>query len=181
MSRSAVFLDRDGVLNEAVVADGIPHSPAGLEEFRLARGAPEALEKLKAAGFVLVVVTNQPEVRRGRISRETVEEMHARLSASLPLDAVYVCYHDAPDACSCRKPKPGLLLRAAADLDLDLKSSYFIGDRWRDVDAGAAAGCKTVLIDYGYRERPPASEPSARVASLEEAVAWIIADRRTPR
>jgi D-glycero-D-manno-heptose 1,7-bisphosphate phosphatase len=181
MSRSAVFFDRDGVLNEAIVAYGVPHSPAGLQEFRLVPGAAQALGRLKAAGFVLVVVTNQPEVRRGRISLDAVEEMHARLGAELPLDAVYVCYHDAADACDCRKPKPGLLLRAAADLGLDLASSYFIGDRWRDVDAGAAAGCKTILIDYGYRERPPASKPDARVASLEEAVGWIIADRRTPR
>jgi len=181
LSRAAVFLDRDGVLNEAVVTDGVPHSPAGLEEFRLVPGAAEALHRLKAAGFALIVVTNQPELRRGRISRQLLEAMHARLVAALPLDAVYVCDHDEIDACACRKPKPGLLLRAAAELDLDLASSYLIGDRWRDVDAGAAAGCKTVLIDYGYRERPPTSTPSRRVASLAEAVAWIIADRRTPR
>lgn len=181
MSRPAVFFDRDGVLNEAIVVEGVPHSPAGLAEFRLVPGAARALARLKAAGFVLVVATNQPEVRRGRISQATVEAMHARLVAELPLDAVYVCYHDASDACECRKPKPGLLLAAAAELNLDLASSYFVGDRWRDVDAGAAAGVRTVLIDYGYRERPPASEPDARVASLEEAADWIIADHRRPR
>ena len=178
MKRPAVFFDRDGVLNDAVVVDGVPHSPATPAEFRLADGSGVALARLKEMGFALVVVTNQPEVRRGKISREDVERMHAVLQASLPLDAIYVCYHDAADACDCRKPKPGLLLRAAAEHDLDLTHGYLVGDRWRDVDAGRGAGCRVVQIDYHYRERPPAGEPDARVASLAEAVAWIIDDRK---
>jgi D-glycero-D-manno-heptose 1,7-bisphosphate phosphatase len=179
VKRPAVFLDRDGVLNEATVAGEAPQPPATLEEFRLTPGCQAALAQLKALGFTLVVVTNQPGVARGGVSREQVERMHERLRAALPLDAIYTCYHDDADACDCRKPKPGLLLRAAAEHELDLARSYLIGDRWRDVGAAHAAGCKAVWIDYRYPERPPAA-PDARVGSLAEAVEWIIADCKTP-
>jgi D-glycero-D-manno-heptose 1,7-bisphosphate phosphatase len=178
VKRRAVFLDRDGVLNEAIVAGGVPQAPARVEDFHLAAGSEAALARLKELGFVLVVVTNQPGVARGEISREQVERMHELLRAALPLDAVYACYHDDADHCDCRKPKPGMLARAAAEHALDLSRSYLIGDRWRDVGAARAAGCKAILIDYQYPERPPAVKPDARVDSLEQAVAWIIGDCR---
>lgn len=175
VKRPAVFLDRDGVLNETSIIGDVPQAPARLEDFRLAPGGEAALARLKELGFVLIVVTNQPGVARGEISRDEVERMHEMLRASLPLDAVYACYHDDHDECDCRKPKPGLLVRAAAEHGLDLARSYLIGDRWRDVGAARAAGCKAVWIDYRYPERLPAT-PDARVGSLEEAVAWVIAD-----
>jgi D-glycero-D-manno-heptose 1,7-bisphosphate phosphatase len=105
-----------------------------------------------------------------------VEEINSSLRRELPLDDILVCYHDEADGCDCRKPRPGLLLRAASRHGIDLGRSYVIGDRWRDIDAGAMAGCKTVWIDYQYDERAPLSPPAARVSSLREAVAWVLED-----
>jgi D-glycero-D-manno-heptose 1,7-bisphosphate phosphatase len=172
MSR-AVFLDRDGVITRALVRDGKPYAPATLAEMEIDPTAPAALASLKAAGFVLIVVTNQPDVARGTARREAVEAMHAVLHAALPLDACFVCYHDDADACICRKPLPGLLIQAAAEHSIDLAGSFLVGDRWRDIDAGAAAGCRTILIDRGYRERPPEHLPTARASTLTEAAEWI--------
>ncbi|PWU07168.1 MAG: hypothetical protein C5B51_10575 [Terriglobia bacterium] len=170
----AVFLDRDGVLNEVVVREGLPYPPARPEELRLAPGAAEALARLKAAGFLLIVVTNQPDVARGRQSRAAAEAMNRSVIAALPLDGLRVCWHDDGDACTCRKPKPGLLLDAAGDYGIDLSRSFLIGDRWRDIEAGAAAGCRTVLIDRQYAERPPVTPPDFRADSLTAAVEWIL-------
>lgn len=176
----AVFLDRDGVLNRALVRDSKPYPPASLEELEILPGVPEALVKLKAAGFLLLVVTNQPDVAKGTQSRETVEAMNARLRAELPLDDILVCYHVDADRCACRKPATGLLDQAAAQYSLDLRACYLIGDRWRDIDAGHRAGCRTILIDYGYQERGPENEPDARVGSLSEAAAWILTPHGRP-
>ncbi len=170
----AVFLDRDGVLNEAMVRDGRPYPPSSLEELRIIPGATDALQRLRNAGFLLIVVTNQPDVARGTQTRHTVEEFDAALGRALPLDDFYVCFHDGRDRCDCRKPKSGLLTRAAVDWNIDLKRSFMIGDRWRDIDAGAAAGCRTVLIDYGYDERPPENAPDCRAESLGSGVEWIL-------
>ncbi len=173
--RNAVFLDRDGVLNEAVVRDGKPHPPAALADLRIPAGTAQALARLKERDFLLLVVTNQPDVARGTQQRQAVEDMGRRLRAELPLDDVLTCYHDDQDDCDCRKPRPGLMTRAAQRYGIDLSHSYLIGDRWRDVDAGANAGCKTVWIDRGYAEQAPVSVPDARVGSLPEAVDWILA------
>ncbi|HVD00468.1 MAG TPA: HAD family hydrolase [Candidatus Dormibacteraeota bacterium] len=172
MSRPAVFLDRDGVLNRAPVENGRPQTVTSAE-MELEPGAAEACASLAEAGLPLVVVTNQPDVGRGRLQRSTVEQAHRRLGALISLTAVYTCYHDDPDNCDCRKPKPGMLLRAAAEHDLDLRRSVMVGDRWRDVEAGRAAGCATVLVDHGYDERR-ADAPDLVVPSLREAVDWIL-------
>ncbi len=172
--KPAVFLDRDGILVKERLVDGKPFPPASPEQMQILPEARSALERLRRRGFRLVVVTNQPDVARGLIRPADLRRMHQRLLAELPLDAVYVCEHDDLDACECRKPKPGLLLSAARDLGLDLARSFMVGDRWRDVEAGHAAGCRTVWVDRGYRERPPAVPPHARVQSLQEAVAWIL-------
>lgn len=172
--KPAVFLDRDGVLVKERVVDGKPFPPASPEEMEIVPGARQALERLREKGFRLVVVTNQPDVARGLIHPSDIRRMHERLLEELPLDAVYACPHDDPDGCDCRKPKPGLLLLAARELELDLARSFMVGDRWRDVEAGRSAGCRTVWIDRGYRERLPAAPPDASVRSLEEAVAWIL-------
>ena len=171
----AVFLDRDGVLNRAVVRDGRPYAPRRLEEFVIVADAAAALTRLRAAGLLLIVVTNQPDIARGKTRRESVEQMHVALTAALPLDAVYMCDHDSPADCDCRKPKPGMLLAAARDFNIDLPGSYIVGDRWRDVDAGANAGCRTIYLDSGYRERGPDVHPDASVKSLAEAADWILA------
>jgi D-glycero-D-manno-heptose 1,7-bisphosphate phosphatase len=170
----AVFLDRDGVLNRAVVRDGKPYPPASAAEMEIVSGAPAALARLRDRGFLLLVVTNQPDVARGTQSLEAIRAMHRILREALPLDEFLVCPHDDRDACGCRKPAPGLLLEAQERYGIDLRRSFLVGDRWRDVDAGRAAGCRTVFLDFGYRERGPSAPPDARVASLAEAVDWIV-------
>lgn len=173
-SLRAVFLDRDGVINEAIVRDGRPYPPPGLETLKLSPGAETALARLKAAGFLLVVVTNQPDVARGTQSRAMVEAQNAVLGQQLSIDDFFVCWHVDADDCSCRKPKPGLLLEAADRYSINLRASFLIGDRWRDIDAGAVAGCRTVLIDHHYVERPPVHPPDFCTDSLVAAVDWIL-------
>jgi D-glycero-D-manno-heptose 1,7-bisphosphate phosphatase len=166
-----VFLDRDGVINRAVVRNGKPSPPASVNELEILPGVPEALARLRAAGYVLVVVTNQPDLARGTTTPEVVDGIHAHLRERLALDDIRVCPHDDEDGCACRKPKPGLLLRAPVP---DLAASVMVGDRWRDIEAGRAAGCGvTILVDYGYDEPVP-HEPDARVSSLAEAVEWLL-------
>jgi transaldolase len=174
--RPAVFLDRDGVLNEPLVRHGKPYPPAAADDLVLCEGAERAVAELRAAGFALVVVTNQPDVARGTTSRETVDAINDRLRSLLELDDILMCTHDDGDGCACRKPKPGLLHDSARRHRLDLARSYLVGDRWRDIEAGAAAGCRTVLVDRGYLERVSAVAPDMRVASVLEAARWIIAN-----
>ncbi len=177
--RPAVFLDRDGVINRAFTRDGTPHPPARLADLELLPNVAKALTQLKAHGYRLVVVTNQPDVARGTSSREMVEAIHAHLQLKLGLDAILTCFHDDADGCDCRKPSPGLLLRAARELRLDLDSSFMVGDRWRDVEAGRRAGCQTFFIDWGYAEKSPNS-CDYRVGSLAEASRIILAQSDTP-
>lgn len=172
--KRAVFLDRDGVVNEAEVRDGKPYSPTDAASLRIPVGTANALRRLKERGYLLLVVTNQPDVARGKQTRQSVEQINQTLRAELPLDDVLTCYHDDADGCDCRKPKPGSMLRAAHQHGIELRKSYMIGDRWRDIDAGANGGCKTILIDHGYRERAPVTTPSYRAGSLSEAVDWIL-------
>jgi D-glycero-D-manno-heptose 1,7-bisphosphate phosphatase len=171
--KQAVFFDRDGVLNHAIVREGKPYPPKDLSEFRIMEHAREDLLRLKSLGFVLVVVTNQPDIARGTANRSSVDEMNNVLNRELPLDDILVCPHDSGDRCACRKPSPGLLHNAAGRFGIDLQKSFLIGDRWRDIDAGHAAGCTTVMIDYGYQEQHPAKEPALRAHSLSEAVSFI--------
>jgi len=177
MKRRAVFLDRDGVLNRAMVREGKPYPPSNVCEVEILPGTIEALQRLKNAGFMLIVVSNQPDVARGTTSRETVEAINAYLASRLPVDRFTMCYHDSGDDCDCRKPRPGMLLSGAREFDVDLASSYMVGDRWRDVEAGIAAGCKTLFIDYGYDEQQPKSS-TVKVASLHEAALIILSGDR---
>jgi len=177
VTRSAVFLDRDGVLNRPVVRDGLPFPPASVDEFELYPGVVGGCAQLKAAGFILIVVSNQPDVGRGTQARAAVEAMHEKLRTAVPaLDSIEICYHAGArhsDPCDCRKPKPGMLLRAAASHHIDLKRSFLIGDRWRDVDCAKAAGCRAVFIDHGYSE-PLREKPDFIVANFAEAVVRIL-------
>ena len=169
----AVFLDRDGVLNRAHVREGKPYPPASPAELEILPGAVEACGALREAGFLLIAVTNQPDVARGTQLREVVEAINQVLHNHLPLDDIQVCYHDDVDRCPCRKPEPGLLLKAARDWDIDLSASFMVGDRWKDIEAGRRAGCKTIFVDHGYAEKEP-ENPDHRVSSLMEAVGWIL-------
>lgn len=169
----AVFLDRDGVLNRAFVRAGRPYPPTNLDELEMLPGVVEACDALHKAGFLLIVVTNQPDVAEGTLRREVVEAINQAISNQLPLDDIRVCYHDDVDHCLCRKPKPGLLLEAARDWEIDLSASFMVGDRWKDIETGRRAGCKTVFIDNKYSEKDP-SCPDHRVSSLIEAVSLIL-------
>jgi D-glycero-D-manno-heptose 1,7-bisphosphate phosphatase len=169
----AVFLDRDGVLNRAFVHNGKPLSPDTIEEMIIFPDAAAALTRLRRHGFRLVVATNQPDIARGRLTREQVDAMNGHLRSNLPLDAIEVCAHDDADNCDCRKPKSGLLLRAAKRDGIALDESFMIGDRWRDIEAGHSAGCRTVLIGDGYGEKFKA-QPDAGFATLTDAVDWIL-------
>jgi D-glycero-D-manno-heptose 1,7-bisphosphate phosphatase len=161
------------VLNCAPVRDGRPQSPSTVAEVEILPGVPGACELLRGHGFLLIVVTNQPEVARGRLERRTVEEINDFLRRRIPFDSVRVCYHDDPDGCDCRKPKPGMLLAAAQELNISLNRSFVVGDRWRDIEAGRRAGCRTVLIDYGYAEPHP-SGMDFTTHTLSSAVDWIL-------
>jgi len=171
--RQAVFLDRDGVLNVARVRNGRPYPPASLVELKFCPGVEEACARLKRVGLLLVMVTNQPDIARGTATLAEVYEINRVIQDRLELNDVRVCPHDDTDRCDCRKPKPGLLLAAARDLGIDLQSSFMVGDRWRDVAAGHAAGCRTVFIDHGYAEQRP-ENPDLVAASLAAATPDII-------
>jgi len=178
--RRAVFLDRDGVLVVPSFRNGRSFAPTTLEQFEIYPEAPECLSRLKQAGFLLVVVTNQPDVGAGRVRREIIEEMHMRLRQALPLDAIKVCFHRQNENCTCRKPLPGLLLEAADELVVDLANSVMIGDRASDVEAGFAAGCSTVFIDLNYTAETPPKRVDFTAAGLTEAVNWLLRHRGRP-
>ena len=173
--RRAVFLDRDGVINRAIICDGKPFPPATLDQLEILPGVAEALEKLHAANYLLIVVTNQPDVARGTAKKEDVERMNDILSSQLPIDEFITCYHDSGDGCNCRKPLPGSLLKAAEEHQIDLSKSFMVGDRWRDIEAGQSAGCKTFFINYRYAEQKP-DAPDFIVSSLLEAKKIILGE-----
>jgi D-glycero-D-manno-heptose 1,7-bisphosphate phosphatase len=173
----AVFLDRDGVLNRAVIRQGKPYSPAMPSDLRLLPGVREACRTLREARFALILITNQPDIARGLVTAEQVSGMNRRLQQFLQLDGVGVCPHDDSARCTCRKPQPGLLLEAARVWKIDLESSFIVGDRWRDIEAGHRAGCRPIFVDYGYAEQRP-DGPFVTVRSLREAAQWILRTTR---
>lgn len=168
--RRAIFLDRDGVLNAAIVQNGHPMSPRCLEDFHLVPRAAELLERCRQAGFLLCVITNQPELARGYIAWPLLESMHAILRKELPLDDILVCPHDDADACGCRKPQPGLLLQAAERWNIALRDSFVIGDTWRDMVAGRAVGCQTALLEAGYNRAVEADFSGDSLAAVVEQI-----------
>ena len=175
----AVFLDRDGVLNRAVVRDGKPYPPTSLEDLAFETGARESVARLRDAGFVTICITNQPDVARGTLARSRADEINRRVVDELGLDDLIACFHDDADRCDCRKPKPGMLIEGTRRWNVDLRESYMVGDRWRDVDAGRAAGCRTILLERNWPERRAAGEPDARLGTITEAARWILADARS--
>jgi D-glycero-D-manno-heptose 1,7-bisphosphate phosphatase len=177
----AVFLDRDGVLNAPVVRSGKPYPPHTLEEFQLYPEAPEACALLRNAGFKLIVVTNQPDIGRGTQTMAAVEAMHDRLRQAIPLDRIEVCTaadDSAPEA-RRRKPAPGMVLDAAQALQIDLARSYLIGDRWRDIECGHAAGCTTFFIERRYEEKLQ-RPPHHYVTNVLEAAQMILSFEPVP-
>jgi len=177
-SNKAVFFDRDGVIIKAIIRSGHPFPPQTLSDVEIFPEAYTVLNSLSAAGYLLIIVTNQPDVARGNQDQRVVEEIHDYLCKELPITKIMVCYHDDKDQCNCRKPAPGLLIEAAKIHGIDLEKSYMVGDRWRDIEAGQRAGCKTIFIDYDYQEQQP-NLPTFRVRSLFEIVKIILKEEVT--
>ena len=177
--RKAIFLDRDGVINKTIIKNGLPFSPSSFAELEILPGVKESILKLQKLNFLCLVVTNQPDVSRGKIEKKTVIEMNNYLKDEIKLDDIFVCYHDDHDNCKCRKPKSGLLLDAGKKWDINLKKSYMIGDRWKDIESGKRAGCKTIFIDCNYKEAKP-KKPNFTTDTLLNSVHIIkkIQDRK---
>jgi D-glycero-D-manno-heptose 1,7-bisphosphate phosphatase len=173
MVTRAVFTDRDGVLCANMMRDGRPVAPTQLEDFRLLPGVEDAVRALKLAGYLVIVVTNQPDVGTGRTPRATVEAMHDIIRSELKVDDIKVCFHTNADGCMCRKPRPGMILEAANERKIDLAASFVVGDRWSDITAGHEAGCCTIFVDYGYEAERPIKADSV-VASFVEATRVIL-------
>ena len=152
MKNKAIFWDRDGVINKVIMRNGEPSSPWKLEEFEIFPDVKECLEMSKEMGFLNIVFTSQPDISRGNLKIEELEKMHKMMLDTLLVDEVKFCPHDDKDNCSCRKPKPGLILEAAEKWSIDLEKSYVIGDSWKDIKAGKAAGCKTFLLRREYNK-----------------------------
>ncbi len=171
---NAIFLDRDGVINHTLLKMGKQRAPYSLEEFKFIDGVIEATVLLKKAGFLLIVITNQPDVARGWVSMEQVILLNDHVHSHLPVDEISACFHTEKDSCECRKPKAGMLLTAAKKFNIDLSKSFMVGDRMSDVEAGHRAGCKSILV--GQAEVDVAqTEPDHECKNLFEASHWILA------
>ena len=174
MKKRAIFLDRDGVINKLIMRDGKGRAPYALEDFELLPGVVEACERLKAAGFLTIIVTNQPDVARGWVEEERVHLINNKIKELLPIDDIKICFHNDKDGCDCRKPMAGMLLSAAQEWEIDLAESFMIGDRYGDVSAGVKAGCVTFLVGEGDAQgHHPA--PDHKVNSLLEGALRILA------
>lgn len=171
--KRAIFLDRDGVINDTVTINGNTYPPARLEDLVIYEDVLPALNQLKQLGFYLFIVTNQPDAARGKTSIAEIDRINQHIQQQLPIDKVYVCFHDNHHACTCRKPQAGMLLAAAAEYALDLRLCFMVGDRWRDIQAGHHAGCKTILIERFYDEPFTSAPPHRTVTHLGAAATWI--------
>ena len=171
MKRKAVFLDRDGVLNKPIIREGRSFAPKTLEEFNLIEGATDAVNRLNEAGYLTIVVTNQKDVGTGDLDAIILDRMHKKLRSAMSLDAILVC--TCVDECWCYKPNPGMFREAEKKFNIDLRSSFMVGDRWRDIDAGYNIGCTTIFIDWGYTEGLK-RQPNFTVNSIFEAASLIL-------
>ena len=168
-----VFLDRDGVISRTFIHNAKPYAPRCLEDFKLMPNSRLSVMQLKQAGFMVVVVTNQPDIGNGMVALEVVESMHQKLLETTMVDDVFLCPHRQDEGCNCRKPKPGMLFDASEKHGIDLKKSFMVGDRASDIEAGKKAGCRTIFIDRHYAELPPTT-PEITVNSLQKAVKYIL-------
>jgi len=167
----AVFLDRDGVLNKVVFrGSSKPIAPWSIEEFKPYEGIQDPLMQFKALGYLLFVVSNQPDISKGLVDRQTVEKMNDIITSSFPIKSVVYCPHEDKHKCACRKPKPGMIIKLADEYDIDLEKSYMVGDNWKDILAGKEAGCETILVKRKYNRTVSADY---RVQSLQDIIGII--------
>jgi D-glycero-D-manno-heptose 1,7-bisphosphate phosphatase len=169
----AIFLDRDGVINTTLLKMGKMRAPYSMEEFSFIQGVVESVKILKEHGFKLIVVTNQPDVARGWVSRDAVDLLNAYVKKALGVDDVVACFHTEKDGCECRKPRPGMLTSSAQKWHIDLALSFMVGDRMSDIEAGLKAGCKTILVGDAEADSGIVS-PHHRTTDLSTAVKWIL-------
>jgi len=172
IKQKAVFFDRDGVINKAAVVDGKPFPPANVDELEIIEGVEHGIEALKTARYKVFIVTNQPDVARGKTSKASILEINEYLKNKLRIDEISCCFHDEPDDCNCRKPKPGMILDLANRWNIDLSESFLIGDRWRDILSAKNAGVRSILIDYNYDEQY--ETPDFSSTSFEHAINYIL-------
>jgi D-glycero-D-manno-heptose 1,7-bisphosphate phosphatase len=175
VKKAAVFFDRDGVINKVILRDGKPFSPRAIEDFVFNDGVRDAVRRLKSAGYKVIVITNQPDLAGGHITQETLDLMTQRMNEEISFDDVFICPHDDGHRCSCRKPKPGMILEAARKWKINLPASYFVGDTWKDMEAGKAAGCKTILLDASYNQNVPCD---FRIGTVLKALDVILKEDR---
>ena len=169
-NNKCVFFDRDGVINEVVFRDGKPCSPRNINEFRIINGVRETFEAIRNLGYRIVIFTNQPDISRELMTSEELRKMHSIIEEILSPDLILYCPHDDSDDCECRKPRPGMLVKASEDMNINLKLSFVVGDGWKDMAAGKSVGCKTILIDKPYNLEV---ECDFRVKDLKEALLVI--------
>ena len=170
--KRAVFIDRDGVINKTDIRNGLPYAPTAFNDLEILPGVKESIIKLKKLNFICIVATNQPDVLRKKVKMEEVIKMHDYIKKEIDVDDILTCFHDDSDKCKCRKPKPGLLLDGSRKWNINLKESYMIGDRWKDISAGVSAGCKTIFINNKYKELTP-QNPNYVTDSLIKAAQFI--------
>lgn len=175
----ALFLDRDGILDELVFypSHGEWEAPRRVEDVRMIEGIREPLQRLADAGWLLFVVTNQPNVAKGKATREQVESVHDHIVQSLavPIAKSYQCFHQASDGCNCRKPSPHFLKEAAREFDVDLTQSWTVGDQDSDLLAGRNAGTSVALIEHrGSEHKRGQVEPDLRANDLGELVRVLL-------
>jgi len=168
-----VFLDRDGVLNESLVISGKPYAPTQKSEFKITNGSIDAINKIKKKGFLTIIVTNQPDLVTGKLEKHTLDFFHKKLITLMPIDDIFICAHVDRDKCSCRKPKPGLIFKAASKYNINLSKSYMIGDRWRDVDCAKEAGLRSIFIDHRYNEKLN-NVPDFTIFTIRDAINCIV-------
>jgi D-glycero-D-manno-heptose 1,7-bisphosphate phosphatase len=171
----AVILDRDGVINAVTLVGGVPQPPRGLRDLQVLPGVPNAIKRLRNAGFLVFCLTNQPEISRGTVKEEDVAQISDYLTSDLGILEVFVCHHDDKDGCHCRKPKPGGINYFVEKYSLDQSQCFMVGDRWRDIDAGINAGCRTIFIENSYAEKKPSNQDFS-VKSLDEGVKIILGE-----
>ena len=169
----AVFLDRDGVLNRVYVRDGKSYAPRNIKDFILLPYAVPSVKKLREAGYLVIVVTNQPDINNGLITRENVDKMHIQLKRKTLVNEIFLCPHSREENCGCRKPKAGMLIEAANLFHINLRKSFMIGDRASDIAAGLEAGCRTIFINRKYNETAPVTQ-EITFLSIKSATNYII-------
>jgi D-glycero-D-manno-heptose 1,7-bisphosphate phosphatase len=168
----AIFLDRDGVINHVLYHEGVnkPSSPWKFEEFQLYNGVEKPLEELRKMGFLLLIISNQPDISKGKIEEGMTEKVNKIIFEKLPIQDILICPHEDRHNCNCRKPKPGMIIELSKKWNVDIGKSFLIGDRWKDIEAGENAGCTSILLDKPYNKDTKAEY---RTKDLQSAVELI--------